>query len=161
MARIPTLLLLCVALLASASAKAAGVPELRGGTFTVNGVYSLNFNLSLATRLPAGTIISCRAQIVPNQGGSDLRNPQLAAIPARSGGGTVSITGTTATCATEIPFSWTMTGARGEAVLSYEIYAVSDAGSVPTLVRSSTRQNIPVPIPAAGGSAGLNLNLIF
>jgi hypothetical protein len=161
MAPIRTPLLLCVVLLASAVAQAVGVPELRANSFAVTGVYSLTFNLNLASPLPAGTTITCRAQIAPNQGRVDLRGQQSAAIPVRTVTGLALATGTTATCATEIPFSWSVSGVREGVVLSYEIDAVSTSGSIPLLVRRSAQQNIGVPFPASGGSARLNFNLTF
>ena len=163
MARIRIFLLLCVALLAlaSSSASAAGVPELRGSSLTVSGVYALNFNLNIASALPAGTTITCRAQIVPNQAGAELPNQQLALIPVRTVSGMASVTGSTANCAAEIPFSWTVMSARGGVILSYEIDAVSNSGSIPLVVRRSAQQNIPVAFPASGGSARLSFNLIF
>lgn len=157
--RIP--LLLCIAMLASALAQAAGVPEIRASSFTVTGVYSLTFNLNIATTLPAGTTITCRARIVPNQGGVDLRGQQPAASPVRTVAGLAAVAGSTATCATEIPFSWTVTSARNGVVLSYEIDAVSNSGSVPILVRSSGQQNVGIAFPASGGSANLHFNLTF
>jgi hypothetical protein len=69
--------------------------------------------------------------------------------------------GSTASCATEIPFSWTLTGAEGGVVLSYQIDAVSNSGSAPLLVRSSAGQNIAAALPAAGRNASLSLNLAF
>jgi hypothetical protein len=161
MSQIRTPLLLCVALLTSAFALAAGVPELRGSPATVSGVYSLTFNLSLATQLPAGTTIVCRARIVPNPGGIDLGNQQFPAIPTKTVTGLARVTGSTATCAEEIPFSWTVLNGRGGVVLSYEIDAVSDSGSFPLLVRTSGQQSLRMAFPAAGERASLSFNLTF
>jgi hypothetical protein len=161
MTRIRIPLLLCVAMLASAAASAAGVPELRGSSLTVSGIYSLTFNLNIASALPAGTTITCRAQIVPNQGGFDPRNQQPAAIPVRIVTGLAALTGSTAICAAEIPFSWTVMSAQGGAVLSYEIDAVSNSGSIPLLVRRSAQQNIGLAFPASGGNSSLRFNLTF
>lgn len=161
MSPIRTPLLLCVALLTSASALAAGVPELRGSPTTLSGVYSLTFNLSIGTQLPAGTTITCRARIVPNQGGIDLRNQLPPSAPVGSATGLARVTGQTAVCAQEIPFSWTLLSARGGVMLSYEIDAVSDSGSIPLLVRSSGQQNVGLEFPAPGGRASLSFNLAF
>jgi hypothetical protein len=161
MARIRIPLLLCIALLISASARAAGVPELRGSSLTVSGVYSLNFNLNLASQLPAGTTITCRARITPNLEGLDAGSRQLAQIPVRTVAGLAQVAGSTATCATEIPIFWTLLSARGGAVLSYEIDAVSNSGSVPVLVRSSGEQNVGVAFPSSGGRTNLSFNLAF
>jgi hypothetical protein len=161
MSRIRTPLLLCVALLTSASALAGGVPELRVGPITVSGIYSLTFNLRIASTLPAGTTIICRARIVPGQGEFDLRNQPLPAIPLGMTTGLASLTGSTATCAEEIPFSWTVLNARGGVVLSYEIDALSNSGSIPLLVKSSGLQNVGAAFPAPGGRASLSFNLTF
>jgi hypothetical protein len=168
-ARIP--LLLCLALLAPVSelaagaALAAGAPELRGPSATVSGVYLVTFHLNIFSPLPAGSTITCRARITPNPAGLNLRNPQPAAFPPAAAG-QATVTGTTATCAAEIPFAWTLASGQdglatgqNEIVLSYEIDAVSNSGSVPLLVRSSTGQSIGVVLPASGAS--LNLSLAF
>jgi hypothetical protein len=161
MARVRIPLLLCVALLAPVAASAAGGPELRSTSTTVSGVYSVTFNLSIASRLPAGTTISCRAQLVPSSGGLTLLNPRLVAFPAEKATGLAAVNGSTATCATEIPFCWTAASAQGGVVLSYEIDAVSNSGSAPMLLRSSAQQNLGVAFPASGGNASLSLNLTF
>jgi hypothetical protein len=154
-------LLLSLALLIPVSARAVGVPELPGNSFTVSGVYSLSFNVSLASRLPAGTTITCRVRIAPNQGGFNPGNQQLAPIPVRTVAGPGEMTGSTATCAAEIPFSWTVLSVRDGAVLSYEVDAVSNSGSIPLVIRSSGQQNLGVAFPASGGSARLSFNLTF
>lgn len=161
MARIRIPSLLCIALLVSASASAAGVPDLRASSLTVSGIYSLTFNLNIASALPAETTITCRAQIVPNQAGFDPRNQPPAAIPVRTVTGLASVTGSKAICAAEIPFSWTVLSERGGAVLSYEIDAVTGSGSIPLLIRTTGQQSIGVAFPASGGSARLNFNLTF
>jgi hypothetical protein len=122
----------------------------------VSGVYSVTFHLNLTSLLPAGTMIACRARIAPEQGGLNLRNQQLAAFPAGAEGRVV-VNGPTADCAADIPFAWTLAGARGGLLLSYEIDAVSRSGAI----RSSARQNIRAAFPASGGSASLNLNVPF
>jgi hypothetical protein len=128
---------------------------------TVSGNYSLTFNLNIASVLPAETTITCRARIVPNQAGFDPANQQSAVIPVRTVTGLAAVTGSTAICAAEIPFSWTVMSARGGAVLSYEIDAVTSSGSFPLLIRTTGQQNIGVAFPAPGASARLNLNLTF
>jgi hypothetical protein len=161
MARVRIPMLLCVALLASVFASAADVPKLRGSLTAVSGVYSLTFNLNLATQLPAGTTITCRAQVVPNQPAIDSGNRQPAVVPVRATAGQASVAGPNATCATEIPFSWTVTSERGGAVLSYEIDAVNNSGSVPLVVWSSGRQNVGLALPGFGGSTNLSFYLTF
>jgi hypothetical protein len=161
MAQIRIPLLLCIALLASASALAAGVPEIRANSSTVTGVYSLTFNLNLSSILPAGTTVTCRARIAPNAAVTDPWGQQFPAIPVKTVIKLAAVTGSTATCAEEIPVFWAAANARNGAVLSYEIDAVSSSGSIPQLIRSSRQQNIGVAYPASGGNAQLSLNLAF
>ena len=159
MARIRNSLLLCLALLTWTAAGAAGLPQPRVGPMAVSGVYSVTFHLNLASTLPAGSIITCRARMAPIPGGLDLLKPQLAATPVSAG--QVSVTGSTATCAAEIPFSWTVTSPPGGIALFYEIDAVSYQGGAPILVRTSAPRQVSTAFPAAGSSANLSLNLIF
>ncbi|MGA2886876.1 MAG: hypothetical protein ABSE51_02415 [Terracidiphilus sp.] len=151
-------MLLWFAMLAPTAALAAGIPDQRAASTMVSGVYSVTFNLNLASTLPAGTMITCRARIVPNQGGPNLLNQHLDAIPVETTTDVATVTGAKATCTTEIPFSWTVISAQGGLTLSYEIDAVSGSGSAP-LLRNSAQQNIGAAFPASGGSAQLSINL--
>jgi len=154
---------LLAALLASAVAGAAPAVGISGRAAPValNGVYSVTFNLQIRSTLPAGTTIICRARIALNPDGLDFGNSQPASIPTETATGLASVNGPTATCATEIPFSWTMASSQGGVVLSYEIDAVGNARSAPMLFKSSTRQGIGAALPAPGGSANLSFNLLF
>jgi hypothetical protein len=160
MARFHTSLLVSFALLAVQVGRAASVPRDHSSMTAVSGVYSVTFHLNMASNLPAGSTILCRARIAPDQGGPNLINLRPAAFPVAAAG-LVTVTGSTATCVAEIPFSWTLEGSRGGALLSYEIDAVSDAGSVPRPLVGSAPQSVGVMLPAAGGSANLDLNLSF
>jgi hypothetical protein len=123
----------------------------RTSATTVSGVYSVTFNLNIASTLPADTTITCRAQIAPNSSDLALSNPGRAVTPVAAGQATVS--GSQATCAAEIPFSWTLTAANDTVTLSYQIDAVSRSGAV----RSSARQTVRAGLPASGG-ANLHVN---
>jgi hypothetical protein len=158
MVRIRNLLWMSVLLVAASTAFAGGLPDQRGAA-TVSGVYSVTFNLRLASELPAGSMITCRARLVPNQGGNDLRNLQLPATPVAAG--QALVTGSTVTCAAEIPFAWTITSAPDGVVMSYEIQAVSSRGAMPVLLRSSALRLVGTAFPASCGSSGLSLTLIF
>lgn len=151
-------LLLCTALLASTVASAQGDPSRPAA---VSGVYSIVFNLSILSTLPAKTTITCKAQIAPNQEGPELGKPHPAPGPVETAAGVATVTGPKATCAVKIPFAWTVTGPQGGVALSYEIDAVNHAGAAPLLVRSSARQNIGAAFPASGGRANLSFNLTF
>ncbi|MGD0938833.1 MAG: hypothetical protein ABR905_03905 [Terracidiphilus sp.] len=161
MSPIRILSLLCVALLIPASAVAAGVPELSGSPATVSGVYSLTFNLRFATALPAGTTIVCRARIAPNAGVTDPWGQHFPAIPVKTVIKLAGVTGSTATCAQEIPIFWASANARNGAVLSYEIDAVSGSGSTPLPIKTSGLQTVGVALPAPAGRAGLSFDLTF
>ena len=154
-----TLSLLSAALLAVFASSAVGQQHFT----TVSGVYVVTFNLRIDSTLPAGTTITCRARIVPSQGGSqgdlDLRNQQFAAFPVGTAVGRAAVTGAMATCAAEIPFSWTVTSGQGGVMLSYEIDAVTTSGSAPMLLRRSASQGISTTFPASGGSTSLSLNV--
>jgi len=160
MARVYTSLLLCFALLAVQDGLAASVPREHSPLTAVSGVYSVTFHLNIASKLPAGSTITCRARIAPDQGGLNLMNSRLAAFPLAVAG-MATVTGSTATCVAEIPFSWTVENARGGVVLNYEIDAASAAGSAPVVLAGSARQSTGAALPAAGGSANLDLSLTF
>jgi hypothetical protein len=158
MAPVRSSLLLCATLLAWMAARAAGVPQ-PSGLIAVRGVYSVIFHVNLASTLPAGSIITCRARLAPIPSGLDLRSAPLAASPVAAG--QVTVNSSTAICAAEIPFSWTMTSSPGGVELFYEIDAVSLQGAAPILLRSSAQQQVSAAFPAAGGSANLSLSLVF
>jgi hypothetical protein len=158
MARVHISLLLCFALLAAQNGLAASVPRDRSPLTTVSGVYSVTFHLNIASKLPAGSTITCRARIAPDQTGLNLINSQPSAFPVAAAG-MATVTGSTATCVAEIPFSWTVENARGGVVLSYEIDAASYAGSASMVLAGSARQSAGAALPAAGGSANLDVNL--
>ena len=160
MARVRISLLLCFALLAVQNGLSASVPRDRVPLTTVNGVYSVTFHLNIASKLPAGSTITCRARIAPDQDGLNLLNSQPAAF-AVAAEGTATVTGSTATCVAEIPFSWTMENARGGVLLSYEIDAASYAGAAPMVLAGRAQQSAGAALPAAGGSAKLDVSLTF
>jgi hypothetical protein len=152
-------LLLCLALGAWTAVGAAGLPQPRGGLIAVSGVYSVTFHLNLASVLPTGSILTCRARLAPIPRRLDLRNEQLGAMPVAAG--QTGVTGSTATCAAEIPFAWTVTRPPDGVELFYEIEAVSLQGAAPILLRTSAQQRLSAAFPAACGSAHLTLNLTF
>lgn len=160
MARVHISLLLCFALLTVQNALAASVPGNSGRLTTVSGVYSITFHLNIASKLPAGSTITCRARIAPDQEGLSLMNSRPTAFPAAAVG-LATVTGSTAICVAEIPFSWTVEGAPSGVVLSYEIDAAGYAGSAPVVMASSARRSVGAAFPATGGNANLNVNLIF
>jgi hypothetical protein len=156
--RIPVVLLL--ASLVSAPAWSRPVAEHRGAPTAVSGVYSITFNLNIESTLPANSTITCKAQIVPAGANMNSFNFQYAAIPLESASGVASVTGSTATCVVEIPFSWTVESTRGVS-LSYEVDADNAPGALPAVVRTSTQQGIAESYPSSGGTSAVSFNVTF
>jgi len=151
---------LLLASLASASGWSQSAAQHRGGAPTaVSGVYSITFNLSIASTLPANSTIVCKAQITPGIAGFGNYNAQ--AVPVESASGVASVSGPTATCSVEIPFAWTVETARGGAALSYEIDAINAAGSLPAVVRTSAQQGVAESYPSPGGTSSVTVNVTF
>jgi hypothetical protein len=159
--RIPVLLL--IASLASASAWSRPVAEHHGSNPTptaVSGVYSITFNLNIASTLPANSTITCKAQIVPASSSFNGLASQEAA-PFESAAGVATVTGSTATCSVDIPFSWSLQSTRRGVALSYQLDAVNAAGSLPAVVRSSVLQNIQESYPASGATSSISFDVTF
>jgi hypothetical protein len=153
-------LFLVAASLATASASADPIAEHHGGNPTaVTGVYSVTFNLNIQSTLPANSTILCKAQIAP--GASFFSNINAQAIPVESAAGVAAITGSTAVCTVEIPFSWTVESTRNGAALSYQIDAVNATVTLPAVVRTSIQQGIAEPYPSSGATSSISLNITF
>jgi hypothetical protein len=150
------LFLLALPIFLAAAAPAASLRD-ESVPISVSGVYSVAFNVNLASALPAGTTLLCRAKVSPNA--SPFNGFSRNIFPSQAG--VAAINGSMATCWVEIPLAWTQNDTSNGAALSYEIQAVSDSGSQPAVLRASTGQGIGVAYPAAGGSAQLNVNVTF
>ncbi len=133
-----------------------------GGTpNTASGVYAVTFTISVTSTLPANSIMICKAQIVPSQGGMEGFNYLMNAVPLESAAVAATVSGNTATCALQIPFSWAVSGNQTGVQLSYEIDAVNPVGSLPAVVRTSSQQGISEPYPAGGGTSSLSFSVTF
>jgi hypothetical protein len=154
-ARIPQILLL--ALLASVTVWAAPAANQRAGAapVAVSGVYVVTFNVQVGSAQAIGKTIFCKAKIAPNL--PDFENRSYGIVPVQSARGVVALIGSSANCAVEIPFSWTVADSRHGVAMSYEIDAVSEAGG--SAVRA--QQGIGVPYPGLGGTATVLLNVAF
>ncbi len=128
---------------------------------TVTGSYAITFNVNLASALPAGSTLVCKAQIVPGNNGFQYGGAQLNAQPVESAAAMAVVSGTSATCVVEIPFSWAVLNAQSGAVLSYELDAINVTGSLPVVVRTSVQQGIPEAYPASGSSVALTFTPTF
>jgi hypothetical protein len=95
-------------------------------------VYSsfVELRLNIASSLPAGSILTCKAEIVP--GTFDEPDRGFAFFGRASGATTLRETtispGAAALCTLEIPFSWTGNRAPRTLILRYEIDGASPAG---------------------------------
>ena len=85
-------------------------------------VFFVQFNVSVGPSLPAGSIILCKAELVP--GSSELGRAMSRRWPTLHGQMTSAtvLRGPAAECALEFPFSWTGNG-PGEIAMRYEIDA--------------------------------------
>lgn len=154
-------LFLLAASLATASAIAGPVANHRGGnSTTVSGVYSIVFNLNIQSALPANSAILCKVQIAPLNNSESTYGGQSIS-PVESAAGVAVITGSSATCTVEIPFSWTVETTRNGIALGYQIDAVNASGSLPAVVRTSIQQGIAEPYPSSGGSPSTTYNVTF
>jgi hypothetical protein len=145
--------LLLVLPISAAAAPALSMEQRNGAALIpASGVYSVAFNVNLASALPNGSSLLCRAKVIPN---TPFNSFSRTVPPASSGVATIN--GSTATCWVEIPFAWMLNDGSNGAALSYEIDAVGGS----TVLRASTGQGIGVAYPSAGGSARLNVNVTF
>jgi len=149
-------MLLCSVLLAPGAAQAAdpSTPS------AVSGAYAVHFNVNIASTLPAGAVIVCKARIAPNPQGPGSPAPTDAAL-AQSATGVTTVSRSTANCAVEIPFSWTVRSTQGGVALSYELQAIDANRSQPVLLRATAPQGIAAAYPSAGGIATLDFNVRF
>lgn len=123
-------------------------------TTVFSSFVELRFNI--ASSLPAGSILTCKAEIVP--GVFDELDRGFASFGSASSTttlrGTTIPPGTAGLCALEIPFSWAGNRAPRTLMLRYEI--VSPAGRV--LLQKGLSSRLPlVPSPAA---QIVNLNIV-
>lgn len=118
-------------------------PDVNSSSANTNSVstsvYALSFHPEVGA-LPPGAIYVCRARIMPGANAA-----QQAKGSGDSGG-----------CALEVPFAWQANRPQPTATLSYEVDAVGVDGRV---LRSISREGLPLPAPVAGSAA--HLELIF
>ena len=131
------------------------------GPVAVRGVYSIHFKLTMATELPAGGTILCKARIAPNVLALGNQGAEPVAVSVATATGVATVEGSAASCALEIPFSWTVRGAQSGVALSYEIEAVSADGSRRVMEQSSGQEPIDVAYPSMGGAANLSFNVMI
>ena len=149
------LVFLLFALLFAAPAPAASPanPRAPQAPATIGGAYFITFNVSLASPLPAGAAVLCKARVEPSPAPFQSFSPGIA--PAARG--QAIVTGNTANCTVQIPFYWPVEGLGSGIDLSYEIQAVGASGAPPA--RRSSR--VRVAYPPAGATASLAIPIRF
>jgi hypothetical protein len=138
-----------VSLLGCAGPAWAAPPE-RGAPLA-SGVSFVHFNLSVASTLPAGSIILCKGELVPaaNRFNGAASRSRLA--PLASTTGRTVLRGSTAECALEIPFSWTGNGGQSDLAVRYEIDAIARPGAQPVVLQRGVEPAVRLaPSPTAG-----------
>ena len=134
-------------------ATTADVLPVRPITGTTSSVYTLTFQVN-EVGLSTGVIgLRCRARVTPNLPAGETLNAQPAEVASTGGG-----VGRTAGCTVNIPISWPVGQLPSSVVVSYEIDAVSAAG---TVQKSFRERGIAAPLPPAGGKAQLHFDLRF
>jgi hypothetical protein len=146
MNRVRTLLLLLVVSLASDAAWAAppADPGRAEGLAAVSGTYVPTLNVSLDSAPPVGAAILCKARIAPNLPSFQNLNNRM--VPAETATGLATVSGNSANCSVQIPFSWAVSDPRGGIALIFEVAEVSASGSF--AVARSAQQGIGVAYPA-------------
>jgi hypothetical protein len=88
-----------------------------------SGVLSVRLQWDGALPLPAGTLVACRARVVPllQRGASANLQPAEASV---------QVPGSAGQCALEIPLAWRGSGAPAAVTVVYEMDAISVAGRV-------------------------------
>lgn len=123
---------------ASTTSKVFGYQDARTGLFhpvptaapdaagtKVSGTYSVTFDITLATSFAKGTPIYCSISLTQNSGAEPSSLYQLP-IRYESAATTAKVSGSTATCVVNLPYSWTVPSGAGvynSASLSYTVTA--------------------------------------
>ncbi len=107
-----------------------------------SAVFFVQFNLSVGATLPAGSIILCKAELVPGSSEFDRAAGGRWPIPHRQVTNATVLLGSAAECALEIPFSWTGNADPGEIAMHYEIDAIARPGTLPVVLAKGVRMGI-------------------
>ncbi len=159
----PALFALVLSVGAGSNAKAAGIDS-QVATQPVRlftGNYLLTIGLRGAAPAPAGTVLVCRAFIVP---GLSPVQSKRETLPTQ--GSVVQGNGSTSTCVLQLPYSWAgeasgtppSSGALPVNQIRFEIDAVTMGGQT---VQPVLRQEIAVPRPPSGGSVQISLTVNY
>ena len=121
-------------------------------------VFFIQFNVSVGSTLPVGSIILCKAELVPgsNEVGPGETQHRLTSLGAATSA--TVLRDPTAECALEIPFSWTGDTGRSEIAMHYEIDAIARPGTLPVVLTRGVRSGLRVAEPPAGSFVRLGFN---
>ena len=145
-----------VSVLGAADSAWAGAPE--NGAPMVSGVSFVQFNAIVGSALPAGSIILCKAKLVPssNESGAGEGRHRLTPLAETTIAGTLR--GSTAECALEIPFSWTGDEGRSEIAVHYEIDAISRPGAVSVVLARGAKTGFRIAKSQAASFVRIRLD---
>ncbi|HUD55326.1 MAG TPA: hypothetical protein VMR02_08875 [Terracidiphilus sp.] len=121
-------------------------------------VFFVQFNVSVGPSLPAGSIILCKAELVP--GSNELDRATSRRWPTLHGQVTSAtvLRGPATECALEIPFSWTGNAGPDEIAMHYEIDAIGHPGALPVVLAEGVRTGIRIAGPPAASFVRLGFN---
>ena len=145
---VPLMLMMAAAVWAAHAAN----PDNAAAAQTVNGAYAVTFSVKAPSTLQSGSTVTCKARVEPKPGAPGSR-PDAAQMAQ----GVATLSGLSATCTVVVPFSFAYGDPRDGAALSYEVDAVNG----PTLEAVRRQDGIAVPIPQAGGTANVHLDVNF
>jgi hypothetical protein len=113
------------------------------------GTDTLTLTITLKTPLPKGGSIVCNSSLSAYA----IYSTGLTSTYEEEGASVATVSGTTATCTVNIPFSWSITAGAEEENYSgnYIVEMLSASGALPGIVRSSTGTYVSATkIPATG-----------
>lgn len=141
----------------SAAEWAVPAADQRSGAAPVaaSGVFSVTFNVNIASTAPVGATITCKARIAPNL--AAFENSTRGAVPVEPAPGVGTVIGSSANCTVEIAFLWMVANTRNGVAPGQEIDAVSGGG----VAAVRTGRGMGIAYPATGGAARLRLNATF
>ena len=125
---------LCALVSVLGAADLAWAGALENGPPTASAVSFVQFNAIVGSALPEGSIILCKAELVPSSNESGAGEGQHRLTPLAEATIARTLRSSTAECALEIPFSWTGNTGRSEIAVHYEIDAISRPGATPVVL---------------------------
>jgi hypothetical protein len=147
---LPLMLMMAVAVWAAHAAN----PDTPVAAQPISGAYAVTFSIKAPSTVQSGSTVTCKARITPKLA---AQTNGREATPAQTVQGVATLSGLAANCTVLVPFSFASGDPRTGAALSYEIDAVSGS----TLEAVRRQDGIAVPLPQAGTTANLRLDVNF